>query len=513
MKNLLIGAALLAPLGWLGGAARADVKLPALFGDNMILQRDKNVAIWGTADVGEAVTVQLGEGNIARGLTDSNGRWLVRLAPHSAATGLTLKVTGNNALVFQNVAVGEVWICSGQSNMGFQLAQVTNAEAEIAGANFPNLRLFTVGPNPTLEPQSDLKGKWDVSTPETARRFSAVAFLFGRELHQKLGVPVGVVNSSWGGTVAEAWTSREALEAVTDLKSMVENQDALIANYPAELEKYQKETFPAWEIAAQAAKDAGQKAPAKPGEPRLPTNQNNPSNLFNGMIAPLIPYGIKGAIWYQGESNAGRAVQYRALFPTLIQDWRSRFDQGDFPFFWVQLANYQAVQTTPVQDHGWPMLREAQSRTLALPRTGQALAIDLADKDKPQDIHPHNKQDVAHRLALLALNREYNQKVIDSGPVFELMSIQGNQARLNFQNADGLKATGDKLQGFAIAGADNVWKWADATIENNQVVLSNPEVQTPVAVRYGWAVNPIGNLYNGANLPATPFRTDVDAEK
>ncbi len=513
MKNSMKYAALLAPLMF-SGAARADVKLPAIFSDNMVLQRDMSVPIFGTADAGESVTVRLGASNVGRTRADASGKWLVRLAPQSAATSLTLSVVAKNALTFQNVAVGEVWLASGQSNMEFKVSQTQNADAEIASANFPEVRSFNVAKNAVPTPQSDVKGKWQATTPETVKNFSAVAYFFGRELHQNLGVPIGLIHSSWGGTPAEAWTSREALENVPTLQPMVAATDKVAAEFPALNEKYQKETLPAYDAAVAAAKAANQPAPVKPGGPNSPNSPNRAAALYNGMIAPLIPYGIKGAIWYQGESNASRAVEYRTLFPTLIQDWRARFGQGDFPFYWVQLANFQGVQKDPIEPgNGWAMLREAQSRTLSLPRTGTALAIDLAIKENPGNIHPTNKQDVGHRLALLALNRDYGQKVVDSGPVFSSMSAQGNTARLSFQNADGLKASGDKLLGFAISGADGIWKWADATIDGNQIVLSNPEVSAPVAVRYDWASNPIGNLYNGAGLPARPFRTDVNAEK
>ena len=511
MKISMKWALLLAPLGGICGAARADVKLPAIFSDNMVLQRDKSVAVWGTADAREAVTVKLGENNIARAVADEGGKWSVNLAPQATATGLQLSVTGKNAIVFQNVALGDVWIASGQSNMEWPLSLTTNADAEIAAANFPAIRLFTVTKNAIPTPQSDLKGKWEACTPASAKEFSAVAYFFGRELHQKLDVPIGLIDSTWGGTPAESWTSREALENTPLLQPILANNDRGLSEYPAQLEKYQKETLPAWEAAVALAKTEGKPAPNRPGAPAGPNNPYRATTLYNGMIAPLIPFGIRGAIWYQGESNAGRAVEYRTLFPTMISDWRARFGQGDFPFYWVQLANFQAPQKNPVEPNGWPMLREAQDLTLRLPRTGTALAIDLADKDNPGDIHPRNKKDVGQRLALVALNREYNRKTVDSGPVFDGLSVAGNKARISFQNAAEMKANGEKLLGFAISGADGVWKWADATIEGEQIVLSNPEVLAPVAVRYNWAINPIGNLYNGAGLPARPFRTDVDA--
>lgn len=505
-----------------GRSAHADVKLSAMFSDNMVLQRNKNVPIWGTADPGEAVTVKMGDKAIAKTVAGPNGQWRVALPPQAAARSLILSVTGKNALVLNNVAVGEVWLCSGQSNMGFVMSRLNNADAEVQAASNPDIRLFNVPHNSQLEPQKDVKGQWDVCSPTVAKDISAVAYFFGRELQQKLGVPVGLIHSSWGGTVAEAWTSREALDAVPELKPIVVATDQRKASYPAELEKYNNETLPAWQAAADAAKAEGKPAPKKPGLPNPPTDQNRSSNLYNGMIAPVLPYGIKGVIWYQGESNAGRATQYRTLFPTLIKDWRSRFGQGNFPFYWVQLANYQAVQTAPVElggsvtpggRNGWPLLREAQSLTLALPNTGMATAIDLADAANPSDIHPHNKQEVGRRLALIALTKDYGQHVPFEGPTFVSMSLEGGKARLKFRATEGgLKARGEKLTGFAIRGEGGDWKWADAVIEGDTVVVSNAEVAAPVAVRYGWASNPIGNLINGSDLPALPFRTDTASQ-
>jgi sialate O-acetylesterase len=511
----------------LNGTAHADVKLSSMFTDNMVLQRDISIPVWGTADPGEAVLVKLGESNdetngktnAARTVAGKDGQWKVMLAPQGVAKSLQLTATGKNVLAFRNVALGDVWLCSGQSNMGFSVERATNAVDEIKAADFPDIRLFGAAHAAMLTPQSDLKGKWEVCSPQTVGSFSAVAYYFGREIHRSTGVPIGLINSSWGGTVAEAWTSREALEKAPDLKGLVEIADKLRESYPANKEKYDKETLVTWQAAVDAARAQGKTIPTKPSPPTLPTDQNRATNLYNGMIAPIVPYGIKGVIWHQGESNARRAEQYRTLFPTLIRDWRNRFGQGDFPFYWVQLANYRALQSEPVEmvnaslaaaKDDWPMLREAQARTLLLPKTGMATAIDLADTDKPGDIHPHNKQDVGKRLALIALAKDYGIKTPFSGPTFVSSQVQGNKMHLTFKATDGgLKAKGDKLAGFAIAGASGDWKWADATIEGDDVVVSSAEVKAPVAARYAWATNPIGNLINGAGLPAVPFRTDT----
>lgn len=496
----------------LASGAKADVKLPAIFSSNLVLQRDRDVPIWGTADPGEGITVTFDKVS-AKTVADSAGKWKVRLKPHAAAESLTLTVTGKNTVTLDNVAVGEVWFCSGQSNMGFSVARSRNAAAAMAAAADPGLRLFSVGRNPIDTPQTDVTGQWSVSSPESVGGFSAVAYFFGRELREKLRVPVGLIHSSWGGTTAEAWTSKAALEAKPELKPLIEDWDKRIATYSAEESKtrYETVTLPQWQANVEKARAEGKPAPARPAAPTAPArNQNRPANLFNGMVAPVIPYGIKGAIWYQGESNAGRAEQYRTLFPTLIRDWRERWGQGDFPFLWVQLANFQAVQTQPVEHDSWPMLREAQFQTLSLPRTGMAAAIDLADADNPGDIHPTNKLDVGKRLARVALATEYKQKIVHSGPVFHKMAVNGSKARLSFKSTDGgLKATGGKLQGFAVSGGDGVWHWADAVIDGDSIVVSSTAVPVPTAVRYGWANNPIGNLYNGEGLPALPFRTDT----
>ncbi len=498
-------------LSALPSAAVANVKLPALFASNLVLQRDRAVPVWGLADPGEKITVTFDKAS-TQAVAGADGKWKVLLKPHAAAEALTLTVAGKNTITLENIAVGEVWFCSGQSNMGFSVARSRKSSAEIAASSDPGLRLFTFGRKPIDTPQTDVAGTWAVAGPDTVGNFSGVAYFFGRELRRSLRVPVGLIHSSWGGTTAEAWTSASALSAKPDLKTLITTWDQRIATYSEEESRrnYETNVLPRWQAQVEKAQAEGKRPPSKPAAPVPPAvNPNRPANLYNGMVAPVIPYGIKGVIWYQGESNAGRAEQYRTLFPTLIRDWRERWGQGDFPFLWVQLANYRAVQTAPVENDGWPFLREAQARTLELPRTGMATAIDLADADNPGDIHPTNKQDVGRRLALVALATEYKQNVAYSGPMFEKMTAEGPKAWLSFKHTEGgLKPQGDKLRGFAVSGADGVWHWADAEIQGNTVVVSSPSVDKPTAVRYGWASNPIGNLYNGAGLPAIPFRTD-----
>ena len=505
--------------------ARADVHLSPLFSDGSVLQRGMMVPVWGTADAGEAVTVSL-NGKQAKATADDAGHWTLKLPTLTAGGPFELTVKGKNTVVIHDVAVGEVWIASGQSNMEFPLNTFApndpvygpKAKEEIAAINDPMLRMFTVtkklSPDVCLDNTQGPDGAWKPATPADAGRFSAVGYHFAAELRRSLKVPVGIIHTSWGGTPAQAWTSRGVLEADAKLSPIFGYWDKKLAAYPAEQKKYEEETLPAWNQAVEKAKADGQPEPKKPRGPAGPISPGRPSTLFNAMLNPVIPYGIKGAIWYQGEANGGEAPIYQALFPALIKDWRSHWNQGDFPFLFVQLANFQAVQKEPVEG-GWGPIREAQFMTLSTPNTGMASAIDLADSEKPEDIHPHNKREVGRRLSLIALARVYSQKISSySGPLYSGVKIDGKQARLSFTHTDGgLMAKGDKLQGFAIAGKDGKFEWADAKIEGNTVVVSNQAVAEPVAVRYSWAMNPIGNLYNKEGLPASPFRTDPEAAK
>ena len=518
---MVMALVVLALTGWTD-VARAEVKLPALFGDNCVLQRGIPVPVWGTGDAGEAVSVSIC-GQKAEAATDANGHWMVKLAALAAGGPFEMTITGKNTIVLKNVAVGEVWIASGQSNMEYPLKSWSPPESEygkkalkdVAEANDPMLRMFAVTKKTADKPQDNVtsvKGQWDVTTPQTAAGggFTAVGYFFARELRAKLNVPVGIIHSSWGGTPAEAWTSREALEADPELKGIYDAWEKRIASY-SELKKvYDEKTLPDWKTAVDKAKADGKPAPRKPDGPADPNNPHRAATLYNGMIAPLIPYSIAGTVWYQGESNAGNGKQYRKLFPAMIQDWRTRWALVDFPFFFVQLANFQKRQTVP-NEGGWAQLREAQTMTLALPHTGMAVAIDLADADNPGDIHPHNKRDVGVRLALNALATVYDQKVEYAGPLFKEAMFEGNEARLSFTHADGLAAHGDKLEGFAIAGADHKFVWGEAKIVGETVVVTSEKVPQPTVVRYAWAINPLGNLYNKSNLPASPFRTDPES--
>lgn len=483
---------------------QAAVTLPNIFGDHMVLQQGATVPVWGWAEQGEEVTVTLGK-QAEKAVAAEDGTWRVDLRRMKTGGPYELTVAGkDDSRTITDVLVGEVWVGSGQSNMGWPVKLTDNAEAEIAAANHPEVRLFSVELKVATEPQDNCKGSWMVCTPETVPDFSAVLYYFGRDLHQELKLPLGLINTSWGGTPAEAWASRESMEADPSLKHLVEQWDEKLAAYPAAKEAYDK-ALAEWQVAADQAKAAGQEAPAKPGEPQGPNHPWLAAGLYNQMIAPITPFAIKGAIWYQGESNAPRAYQYRALFPTMITSWRKDWDQGDFPFYFVQLANFKDRQPEPGESD-WAELREAQTMTLSLPNTGMATIIDIGDA---KDIHPRNKQDVGKRLALNALAKDYRKRVEYSGPAYASHSIDGNTVKLRFDHTKGgLKVHGDKLAGFAIAGEDKKFVWADATIKGKTVLVSSPDVPNPVAVRYGWADNPEATLYNGAGLPAVPFRTD-----
>lgn len=493
------------------GTASPDVKMPSIFGSHMVLQRFAPIPVWGTADPGERVTVTLEPASpasaektlSAKAKAGKDGRWKVKLGALPAGGPWRMTVTGMNTLVFDDVLVGEVWVCSGQSNMWWQLGSVRGVDTDVAAANYPNLRYFSVALTSREEPQFDFPGvamKWTACSPGEVKKFSAVSFFFGREIHRELDVPVGLIHSSWGGSIAEAWTRPDALRSRPELRPIVDNIDSLKAVYPEAQDRYKKH----------AAEVEEQRKAGKPVlytlPPRGPGERDWPAGLWNAMIAPMVPYAIRGAIWYQGESNSVRAAQYRTLFPTMIRDWRKAWGQGNFPFLFVQLANWN-TEVVPVEGTwgSWPELREAQSMTLRLPATGMAVAIDIGDST---NIHPNNKVDVGRRLARCALGIAYKKNIEWNGPVYRSMKREGNAVRLLFDHASGLTASGGAPTGFEIAGTDRVFHRASAVIEGSAVVVSSPEVSAPVAVRYGWDDNPYCNLYNGAGLPASPFRTD-----
>lgn len=478
----------------------ADVSLPAIFSDNMVLQRQIAISVWGNADANEEITIELDTQRVTI-TADAGGTWQIHLGPMDAGGPYQLTVRGKNVITFNNVMVGEVWVCSGQSNMAWSVRRSQNAEEEIKAADYPNIRLFTVKRSATQRPTKDVEGMWSVCDTSSVGNFSAVAYYFGRRLHKTLNMPIGLINTSWGGTPAEAWTSLPALQVIPEYAPLGKRWAEHIAAYP-EAQKIFQTRIAVWRANTDSLRALGQR---RPRAPRGPNHPHRPSVLYNGMIAPLVPYGIRGAIWYQGESNAGRAYQYRALFPAMIQNWRSSWGQGAFPFFFVQLANFRQVKENP-EESAWAELREAQLMALSLPNTDMAVAIDIGEAD---DIHPKNKQDVGLRLALGAEAMVYGMDQPHSGPIYRSMTVEEGKIRLRFDHAyGGLKAKGNMLKGFAIAGQDSKFVWAEAKIDGDDVLVWSKDVQQPVAVRYAWADNPICNLYNGADLPASPFRTD-----
>jgi sialate O-acetylesterase len=481
--------------------AQAEVKLPALFTDGMVLQQGMPVPVWGWADEGENVTVEFaGQKHSVR---TRNGKWMLKLDPLKAdAHGRPLKIAGNNSLTVNDVLVGEVWIASGQSNMEWSMTRSHSPAEDIAAASHPQIRLFTVPKLKANEPVPDVRSNWQPCTPQTVPGFSAVAYYFARDLHKALGVPVGIIHTSWGGSPAEVWMSEQALSIHPAY------QREILDSWSAAHQRFQ-ENLANWEKEKAAAEQAGQSF-----NKNRPSPGWKPTELYNGMIAPLIPYAIKGAIWYQGESNAGRAHQYRTLYPDMIRNWRADWGQGDFAFLGVQLAPWdknrkrsiEEITAAPVESD-WAELREAQVlSTQVLPRVGLAIITDAGDKD---DIHPAKKEPVGARLALLARRIAYGESLVASGPAYENFQVKDGKAILSFANVGGgLEARGGELKGFAVAGEDRKFVWAKAQIENDKVVVSSPEISNPVAVRYGWADYPVVNLFNKEGLPASPFRTD-----
>lgn len=497
----------------------AEVRLPPHFSDHMVLQREMKVPIWGTATPGEQVTVKFA-GQTKKAKVDAQGKWRVSLDPMPAsATARSLTVNGsakNEQVRFDDILVGEVWLCSGQSNMDFTVAKtekyyfagVINEAAEVAAANYPQIRMFTGKWVRSYEPLTEVAGAWKVTNPENVREFSAIGYFFARDVQKEIKVPIGIITLTFGASTAQSWIRREALATNPDLKPLLDKFDAEVKAYEADTagkERHQQ-TLKQWEAAAAAAKAAGKPAPRRPRNPNPVQDQHNPTVMFNGMIAPVIPYAIRGVLWYQGESITGPRALFPKLNETLIRDWRKLWGQGDFPFHFVQLAAHKAPATQPGES-SIASVREMQAQALALPHTGMAVTIDIGDA---KDVHPHNKQEAARRLAQIALARNYGRKVAYSGPVYETMKIEGNTIRLKFSHASGgLVAKGGPLKHFAIAGADLKFVWANAQIDGETVVVSSPAVSAPVVVRYAWSDHPEGcNLYNSAGLPAVPFRTD-----
>lgn len=458
---------------FLSFAGMSQVVLPPFFNCNMVLQQGIEIPVWGWASPGEKVTVTF-EKNTVSIRTGKNGKWRVNLPKMDYGGPYKMTVKGKNFRTIENIMIGEVWVCSGQSNMEFKVKSAKNAEAEIASANYPDIRSFTVAKRVSKEPQEKLEeGEWWICSPGTVSDFSAVGYFFGRNLYEHLKVPIGLIHTSWGGTVAETWTSPETIAKDPDFSEMLTKLKSVDMN----------------------ADKVGPNA--------------YPTLLYNGMLNPIIPYGIRGAIWYQGESNASRAQQYKRVFPNMIKDWRIKWNQGNFPFLFVQLANFKKPVAEPSESE-WAELREAQTQTLQLENTGMANIIDVGDAD---NIHPTDKQTVGYRLSLAARKVAYGETLVYTGPTYKEMKIDKNKIYITFdQVGKGLKVI-DKygyINGFTIATKDGDFKWAKATAVNeNTVMVTSDAIENPAAVRYGWADNPDDlNLYNVEGLPANPFRTD-----
>lgn len=480
----------------------AEIKLPAIFADHMVLQRDAAVPVWGTATLGEIVTVEFA-GQKKTATADSNGKWLVKLDPlKESAEPRELKV---GSIVIHDVLVGEVWLCSGQSNMEWALGRSTGGLEAVAASANPQLRLCTIPHNSQMTPQEDVPAKWAVSGPDSTKYFSAIAWWFGNKLQKQLGVPVGIINDSFGGTTIQSWMPLETLrkgpwpqDKSTDITLAKDDYDKRQAAIQPKMEKYRAE-----KAAALKAKTEPPPFPAGwPGDFR------GPSVLWNGMVAPLLKFRVRGVAWYQGESNAyvGVADTYAALLPALIADWRTGFAQPDLPFLIFQIAPNRKPQTDPNEPSGIAVLREAQLKTvLQTPHTALVVTMDLGEPD----VHYKNKEPAAERALKAALALAYGRDLESSGPIFNSFESAGDKAILHFMHSGGgLVAKDGPLTGFVIAGADHKFAFADARIEGDTVVVSSAQVAKPVAIRYGWADLPKANLFNQAGLPASPFRTD-----
>jgi sialate O-acetylesterase len=528
-------------------AARADVKMPAIFADHMVLQRDRAVPIWGWASPGESVTVTAGS-QTATAAAGPDGKWSLKLNSLSLSPQpISLTIAGKNTISINDVLVGDVWICAGQSNMGFPLSGIDDAAAVAKSAKDDQLRLFTVTPTLSFEVQDDCQGHWTLCDADTVRNFSAVGYFFGRGLRSDLKIPIGLVFTSLGGTSCQSWTSRDGLEKFAVGRALLASFDRDQAKLRAATDTYNNVTVPQWRKAdlawrrdvnpgyqAQlkqwndavvAARAAGQSPPPRP-EPSVPRpslaaapNRHTPTLLYNAMAAPLIPFAMKGIAWYQGEANADNARQFRDEFPALIQDWRAKWGEGDVPFVFVQLANYRPPSPNVPDAGKWAATREAQLLALSQPNTAMVVTTDVGD---PDNVHYHNKLPVGERLALCARHLAYGENIVFSGPLYDRMDIASGGIRITFsQTGAGLMVgtpphgpfaspapAQTPLKDFQIAGADRHFVPADAKIDGDAVIVSSPQVADPVAVRYGWSDNPQGNLYNRDGLPASPFRTD-----
>jgi len=498
-------------------ASMADVRPAGLFTNNMVIQRETQAPVWGWADAGEKVTVTGSWGGSATTTADQAGKWKVTLQTPTAGGPYTITFKGNNTVQLKNVLSGEVWLCSGQSNMQWPVSKADNPSEEAANANYPQIRHFWVERNAVLEETDDCKRDWKVCSPDTVSDFSATAYFTGRELHKHLNVPVGLLTTAWGGTCVEAWTpfAEQAddpfalkRKAAMDEKAKDYSPEKARARYDQQLKNWKKKF-----AQAKAQKKRAPRHPRLQGDPRL--NPNYPGNLYNGMIHPLLSFAIKGALWYQGEANAknlASAEHYRVQLDCMVRSWRKEWGQ-DFPFYAIQLPNFKEPQVHPVESENiWPVVRESFVHVAQnTPGVSTCAMIDIGEAE---NIHPRNKQDVGRRMASTILNKTYG-KDSPTTPFMKSFAVEGDRVVVKYDyTGSGLVVKGDKLKGFAIAGADKQFVWADARIEHRDgedcVVVSSKAVTNPVAVRYAWADNPVGcNLYSKEGFPASPFRTDT----
>ena len=489
----------------------AEVTLPRVIGSNMVLQRDMQATIWGWASAGEEITITLStEDEEAEPLfsttavADMKGDWRIKLTAMEAGGPYTLRVAGSNTLELTNILFGEVWVCSGQSNMEWSVRASKDSDAEIAAADYPTIRLFDIPHRPSGLLQQDVEADWYETTPKTIENFSAVAYYFGRKLYKNLDVPIGLISTNWGGTRIEPWTPPVGFDNVPALESISEEIQEANENYREQLPQKMKE-IEAWIAETRKALEIDARLTQIPDNRHLLRHHARPTGLYNGMVHPIVPYAVRGAIWYQGESNLQDGMLYHEKMKALISGWREVWGQGDFPFYFVQLAPF---------NYGWgaspfslPAIWEAQAATLSVPHTGMAVTTDVGNL---KDIHPRNKQEVGRRLALLALAKTYGREdVTYSGPLYKSMVVEENAIRLNFDSVgSGLMARdGQPLTWFEIAGEDKQFVEATATVDGYTIVVSSDAVANPVTVRFGWHQSAEPNLVNKEGLPASPFRT------
>lgn len=504
-----------------GPSVEAEVRLPKVFTNDMMVQRDQPVRVWGWADPGEAVSVALA-GKKSKTKADGKGEWSVELPAMKEGENLELTVAGKNTIALKNLIVGDIWVCSGQSNMEWPLQACDGAE-DIKAADLPKIRRIKfdrVG-SPVGATDAPAVTPWQVCTPQTAGGFTGAGFYFARDIVAKTGVPIGLLDVNWGGSAIEPWIAPEGMELVPELAPAVTSRKAAHQAYRDQLPK-RLDALEQWIAAARASLKDHASIPPMPVVPADP-NGIGWCAMYNGMVHPLTRLPVKGMLWYQGESNGSEGQTYFHKMQALVGGWRKVWNQPEAPFYFVQLASFQNPNDNPAGGDGWAKVREAQTRSLTIPNTGMAVIIDTVPVEVAHDIHPKNKLDVGSRLARWAMNRDYGLKdVVPSGPLYKSMHVEGGKVRLAFDHTGAGLMVGSKegrkpvvedeageLKRFAIAGADKKWFWADAVIDGDAVVVSSPEVKEPVAVRYAFSMNPHGaNLYNRDGMPAGPFRTD-----